>query len=137
MYFRFLMRIRSTSLAAAAIAVAAAVPAVADTPLPDARTHVDAAGESPRLTSLRSDTTMRDVRRGYLYVKAKCSSRCEIEVAARTRINGKVREVATGHRTLPSRKTRRVRLRIKRGYRGKVNPGARISYRAVPFPVDE
>jgi hypothetical protein len=137
MYVRFLMRIRSTPLAAAVIAVAAAVPAVADTPLPDSRTHIDAAGEGPRLTLLAPDTSARDVRRGYLYIKAKCSQRCEVDVTARTRINGKVREVATARKTLPSRRTRRVKMRIKRQYRAKVSPNARFSYRAVPFPADE
>jgi len=137
MYFRFLMRIRSTSLAAVVIAVAAAVPAVADTPLPDQRTHIDAAGEGPRLTLLAPDTSMRDVRRGYLYVKAKCSQRCEVDVTARARINGKVREVATARKTLPGRKTRRIRMRIKRQYRSKVSANQRFSFRAVPFPADE
>ena len=140
------MRNRSLRLLLALAALATALvapPALAQTPLPDARTHVDAgeptavhAGDGPRLTLLAPDTTMRDVRRGYLYVKARCNVRCVVKMTARTRINGKVRNVAFKRRTLPTRKTRRVRMRIKSQYREKVSPTARFSYRAVPYPVD-
>ena len=124
-------------LASVSLLIAIVAPAaVADTALPDARTHVDAAGESPRVTSLKGDTSTDDLERGYLYVKAKCSRRCEIEVSARARVRGKVREIAAASKVLPARKTRRVKLRIKKQYRGKISPGARISFRAVPFPTD-
>ena len=117
--------------------------AVAQTALPESRTHVDAndppavqAGDGPRLTLLAADTSTADVRMGYLYVKAKCSATCTVEVTAKTRINGKVRKVAFTRKALPARRTRRVKMRIKSRYRDRVSPNARFSYRAVPFPRD-
>ena len=108
--------------------------------LPDQRTHVDGAGtdenedEGPRLTLFESDTDAADIRRGYLYVKARCSRRCTVEVTARARVNGKRRVVAFKRQTLPSRRVRRIRMRIRSEVRGKVSPTARVSYRAVPYP---
>jgi hypothetical protein len=123
-------------LALVALAVALTAPsALADTPLPDTRTHVDAAGDDdPRLTLLVSDTDGADIRRGYLYVKARCNKRCDVEVTATTKINGKQREVAFKRQTLPSRRVRRIRLRIRSDVRRRISAGARFRFRAVPFP---
>src|SRR4051812_2624614 len=91
---------RTCMLAAIAAALITVAPgASADTPLPDARTHVDPAGaapdpEAPKLTLLESDTDAGDVRRGYLYVRARCDARCDVEVTATTKIAGKQRDVA-------------------------------------------
>jgi hypothetical protein len=119
----------------AALALAFVAPsAAAAAPLPEPRTHVDAAGEGPRLTLLVADTSTRDIRRGYLYVKARCSQRCVVEVTASTKIGGKQREVASRSRTLPARRVRRIRLRIRSDVRRRIAAGARFRFRAVPYP---
>jgi hypothetical protein len=111
----------------------------AGTPLPDARTHVDPAGasvdpESPKLTLLESDTNGGDVKRGFLYVRARCDARCEVEVTATTKINGKFREVATATKTLPAKKVRRIKLKIKSDARRRIAAGATFRFTAVPLP---
>lgn len=128
------------------ILLVAAPAAAAQMPLPDARTHQDpaeppvtSAGEvrteaGPRLTLLRPDTDIRDVRRGYLFVKARCDKRCVVEVSASTRIAGKQREVATATKTLPARKVRRIKLRIRTDVRRRIAAGARFRFEALPFP---
>src|SRR3954454_13756454 len=91
------MALGRKSLLPALFVAALLVPASrapADTPLPDARTHFDPAGaaadpDAPRLTLFESDTDARDVRRGYLYVRARCDARCDVEVTATTKIAGK------------------------------------------------
>ena len=113
--------------------------AVAGTPLPDARTHVDPAGvsadpEAPKLTLLESDTDGGDVKRGYLYVRARCDARCEIEVTATTKIGKKFREVATATKTLPANKVRRNKIKIKSDARKRIAAGATFRFTAVPLP---
>ena len=126
-------------LAACAGALAVCAPAaVADTPLPDARTHVDPAGadaDSPKLTFLASDTDAADVRRGYLYVRARCDARCEVEVTATTKIRGKQRTVATATKTLPANTVRRIKLRIRSDARRRIAAGAKFRFTALPFPA--
>ena len=120
-----------------ALAVAVAAPsALAGTPLPDQRTHVDPAGsdESPRLTLLAADTDAADVRRGYLYVKARCSRSCTVEVSAKTKGGGRNRTVAFKRQTLPARRVRRIRLRIRSEVRDRVSPHGRFVFRAMAYP---
>jgi hypothetical protein len=119
--------------------------ALAQEALPDARTHVDPAEgtavpagtadpDAPRLTLLKSDTDAADVRRGYLYVIARCDARCVVDVSATTKISGKQREVATVTKNLPANKTRRIKLKIRSDVRRRLAAGARFSFTAVPLP---
>jgi len=112
--------------------------AVAQQALPDARTHVDPAGsadpDNPKLTFLESDTNASDVRRGYLYVRARCDARCLVEVSATTKISRKQREVATASKTLPANKVRRIRLRIRSDVRRRLAAGASFRFNALPLP---
>ena len=132
---------RTSMLAAvsAAALLALAPGAVADTPLPDARTHIDPAGadadpDAPKLTLLESDTDAGDVRRGYLYVRARCDARCDVEVSATTRIGGKQREVATATKRLPANKVRRIKLKIRADVRRRLAAGQTFRFTAVPLP---
>jgi hypothetical protein len=132
---------RKSLLAAISTAALLAIApgASADTPLPDPRTHVDPAGaapnpEAPKLTLLESDTDAGDVRRGFLYVRARCDARCDVEVTATTKISGKQREVATATKTLPANKVRRIKLKIRSDVRRRLATGAIFRFTAVPFP---
>jgi hypothetical protein len=129
---------RTWTIAAALAALAVVAPsAMAQTPLPEPRTHIDTAGadpEAPKLTLLESDTDSGDVRRGYLYVRARCDARCEVEVVATTRISGKTRPVATATKTLPANKVRRIKLKIRSDVRRRLMSGATFRFTAVPFP---
>ena len=113
---------------------------MADTPLPDARTHVDPAGatpdpEAPKLTLLDPDTDAGDVRRGFLYVRARCDARCELEVTASVKISGKQRDVGTATRTLPAKKVRRIKIRIRSSdVRRRIAKGLPYRFTAVPLP---
>lgn len=141
------MAIRRTwTIAAVLAALGAFTPAaVAQGALPDARTHVDPADgtaspagstdpESPRLTFLRSDTDAADVRRGYLYVLARCDARCTVQVSATTMISGKRREVAAASRDLPANRVRRIKLRIRSDVRRRIAAGSTFTFAAVPLP---
>ena len=133
-------------LALVVVAVAAVAPsAMAQTPLPEQRTHIDASDppaqqagdandDSPRLTLLEADTKARDVRRGFLYVKARCSLRCEVAVTAKTRIGRKWRVISSVRRVLSARRTTRIRLRIRSDLRRRIPGTARFVYRAMPHP---
>jgi hypothetical protein len=126
-----------TLIAALVAAIALAPSAVAQTPLPEPRTHIDTAGadpEAPRLTLLESDTDAGDVRRGYLYVRARCDARCEVEVTASTRIGRRMREVATATKSLPANKVRRIKLKIRSDVRRRIAAGATFRFTAVPLP---
>lgn len=129
---------RTWTIAAVAAALLATAPsALAGTPLPEARTHVDPAGadpEAPKLTFLESDTDAADVRRGYLYVRARCDARCDVEVSATTKIGGKQREVATATKTLPANTVRRIKLKIRADVRRRLAAGAKFRFTAVPLP---
>jgi hypothetical protein len=134
------MALRRTWLLAAAVTALAifAPSASADTPLPDARTHVDPAGaaaDSPKLTFLESDTSAADIRRGFLYVRARCNARCVVEVTATTKISGKQREVASTEKTLPANKVRRIKLKIRSDVRRRLAAGATFRFLATPFPA--
>jgi hypothetical protein len=143
------MAICRTSLIAALLGIAILAPqASADLPLPDTRTHVDpgeapatlaAQGdpESPRLTFLDPDNTASALRRGYLYVRARCDARCVIEVTGFTKIGGKQREIAFARQTLPANKVRRIRLKIRADVRRRIAAGARFTFEALPLPVPE
>ena len=137
------MAIRSKALLAALCALIVVAPqAAAQAPLGDPRTHVDAAGETgdpeaPRLTFLDPDTDLNDLRRGYLYVRARCDARCVVEVTASTRISGKMREVATAKKELPANAVRRIRLRIRADVRRRLASGARFRFEALPLPVPD
>jgi hypothetical protein len=131
-----LRRIWTIAAASAALLVVAPS-AVAQTPLPDARTHIDTAGadpEAPRLTLLESDTDAGDVRRGYLYVRARCDARCDVEVTASTRVGRRMREVATATKTLPANKVRRIKLKIRSDVRRRIAAGATFRFTAIPLP---
>jgi hypothetical protein len=126
-----------TLVAALAALLVIAPSAMAQTPLPDARTHIDSAGadpEAPKLTLLESDTDAGDVRRGFLYVRARCDARCEVEVTATTRISRKQRTVGTATKTLPANKARRIKIRIRSDVRRRLAAGATFRFTAVPFP---
>jgi hypothetical protein len=124
----------------AASLLALAPGAMADTPLPDARTHVDPAGaaadpEAPKLTLLDPDTDAGDIRRGFLYVRARCDVRCELEVTASVKLNGKQRDVGTATKTLPANKVRRLKIRIKGSdVRRRIAGGLPYRFTAVPLP---
>jgi hypothetical protein len=117
--------------------------ASAGVPLPEARTHVDPADfavaaadpDAPKLTFIDPDTTLRDARRGYLYVRARCDVRCVLEVTATTVISGKHRQVATVSKTLRSNRVTRIRLKIRKDMRRRIEAGARIRYEATPLPA--
>ena len=137
------MALGRTSLLAAISAaslLALAPGAMADTPLPDARTHVDPAGaapdpEAPKLTLLDPDTDARDIRRGFLYVRARCDARCELEVTASVKIAGKQRDIGTATKTLPANKVRRIKVRIARSdIRRRIAGGLTYRFTAVPLP---
>ena len=133
-------------LALVAVTLAAVAPsAMAQSPVPEQRTHVDAsdppaqqAGDAgdewPRLTLLQAGTKARDVRRGFLYVKARCSLRCEVAVTAKTKIGRRWRVIASVTRVLPARRTTRIRLRIRSDLRRRIPGTARFVYHAMPFP---
>lgn len=129
---------RTWTIAAVSAALLIAAPsAMADAQLPEARTHIDPAGadpDAPRLTFLESDTDAADVRRGYLYVRARCDARCEVEVTATTKIGGKQREVAAATKTLPANTVRRIKLRIRADVRRRIAAGAKFRFTAVPLP---
>jgi hypothetical protein len=129
---------RTWTLAAVAAALAVVAPsALADTPLPAPQTHIDGAGvdsEAPKLTFLDPDTDAADVRRGYLYLRARCDARCVVEVSAKSRIAGKWREIATATKTLPANKVRRIKLRIRSDVRRRIAAGAKFRFEVFPFP---
>ena len=112
--------------------------------MPEARTHVDPAEgiaspagadpDAPRLTLLREDTNAADVRRGYLYVEARCDARCVVEVTATTKISGKNREIAAASKTLPANRVRRIKLRIRSDVKRRLANGAKFRFNAVPLP---
>ena len=137
---------RRMTLLATVLALAIFAPqASAQLPLPESRTHVDpvetpatvAAADpaAPKLTFLDPATNLRDVRRGYLYVRARCDARCTLEVTATTDISGKQREVATATKTLPANKVRRIRLKIRSDVRRRIEAGARFRFEAIPLPA--
>src|SRR3954470_15843725 len=115
---------RTWTIAAVWAALLAVAPsALADTPLPDPRTHVDVAAadpNSPRLTFLESDTDAADVRRGFLFVRARCDARCDVEVTATAKIGGKQREVASAIKTLAANAVRRIKLKIRSDVRRRI-----------------
>ena len=133
-------------LAAVVAVLAAFAPAaMAQSVLPDPRTHVDladspagAAGsgdpDSPRLTYLRSDTHQSDVRAGYLYVLIRCNFRCDAEITATTKIAGKRRVVAKVRKTLRTNRITRVRMKIRSDVRRRIAAGAIFRFEANPFP---
>ena len=129
---------RTFTISAALVGLAAVAPvAVADTPLPEARTHIDSAAadpDAPKLTFLESDTDAADVRRGYLYVRARCDARCDVEVTATTKISGKQREVASATKALPANTVRRIKLKIRSDVRRRIAAGAKFRFTAVPLP---
>jgi precorrin isomerase len=116
--------------------------ASAQLPLPEPRTHVDPADlgvaaadpDAPKLTFLEPDTTLRDVRRGYLYVRARCDVRCDLEVVASATISGKQRQIATVTKTLRTNRVTRIRLKIRSQHRRQIEAGARFRFQATPFP---
>jgi hypothetical protein len=129
---------RAWTIAAASAALLVIAPgAVAQTPLPEPRTHIDTAGadpEAPRLTLLDPDTDAGDVRRGFLYVRARCDAACEVEVTATTRISGRWREIATATKELPANKVRRIKLKISPSVRRRIAAGAAYRFTAIPLP---
>ena len=133
-------RISLLAAISAASLLAVAPAAMAGTPLPDARTHVDPAGaapdpEAPKLTLLDPDTDAGDIRRGFLYVRARCDARCDIEITASVKLNGKQRDVGTATRTLPANKVRRIKIRIARSdVRRRIAGGLPYRFTAVPLP---
>lgn len=147
MYGRTSVALRRTwTVAALAAALAAFAPsAIARDSLPDARTHIDPAGATsgspagadggaPRLTLLKADTSAADVRRGYLFVRARCDARCLVEVTTTTKIAGKQREIARASKTLPANRVRRIKMRIRSDVRRRLAAGARFSFNAFPLP---
>ena len=147
MYFGPSVNLNRTFVLALLIAVMAAVFASSAfaQALPEARSHVDPAEgtaqpaaadpDAPRLTYLKSDTNSRDLRRGNLYVLARCDARCVVEVTATTKISGKRREIASTSRTLPANKTRRIRLKIRSDVRRRLSSGATFNFSALPLPT--
>jgi hypothetical protein len=133
-------RIALLAALSAASLLALAPGAMAGTPLPDARTHVDPAGaapdpEAPKLTLLDPDTDARDIRRGFLYVRARCDVRCELEVTASVKLNGKQRDVGTATKTLPSNKVRRIKIKVRsKDVRRRIAGGLTYRFTAVPLP---
>jgi hypothetical protein len=130
---------RTLILAVCGAALALGAPSAASaTALPDARTHVDPAGadaDAPKLTFLESDTNAADVRDGYLYIRARCDARCEVEVTATTKVGSKQRQVAKATKTLPANRVRRIKMRIRSEYRQRIANGAKFRFNAVPFPA--
>lgn len=136
---------RRISLCAALLALLVFAPqASAQLPLPEPRTHVDPADlevagadpAAPKLTFLEPDTSLSDVKRGYLYVRARCDARCVLEVTATTDVSGKQRQVATVSKTLRANRVTRVKLKIRADVRRRVAGGARFRFEATPLPVE-
>jgi hypothetical protein len=133
---------RTSTFAAISVAslLALAPGAIAGTPLPDARTHVDPAGaaadpEAPKLTLLDPDTDAGDIRRGYLYVRARCDVACDLEVTASVKISGKRRDVGTATKTLPANKVRRIKIKVRGSdVRRRIANGLPYRFTAVPLP---
>jgi hypothetical protein len=137
------MALGRTSLLAAVSAaslLALAPGAMAGTPLPDARTHVDPAGaasdsDAPKLTLLDPDTKAGDIRRGFLYVRARCDAACDLEVTASVKISGKQRDVGTTTKTLPANKVRRIKIKVRSSdVRRRIANGLPYRFTAVPLP---
>ena len=133
---------RTWTAAALGVALLATAPvALAGTALPESRTHVDPAGapdpDAPRLTFLESDTDARDVRAGYLYARARCDARCDVEVTATMRIRGKQRKVGSAVKTLPANTVRRVKVRIKSDVARRIAAGQKFRLSALPLPPSD
>ena len=91
--------------------------------------------DNPRVTLFEADSDAADVRRGRLYVRARCDTRCVIDVRAFARISGKRREIAFTRQTLRGGTVRRIRLEIRSSVRRRVASGARFSYKADAMPA--
>jgi hypothetical protein len=133
-------------------ALALAVPATASAQgLPDQRSHVDAgsdvdampagtdedAVDSPRLTLLKSATTAKHVKQGYLVVQARCNLRCEVEIVATAKIGGKTRDIASTTRTLRANRTTTIKLRIRSDVRREIANGRGFTFEGTPtIPLD-
>jgi hypothetical protein len=139
------MAICRICLISSLFALMIAAPASAQLPLPEPRTHVDtteldayqagADPDAPKLTLLKADTNINDVRRGYLYVRARCDTRCVLELTAFTKIAGKTREIGTATKTLPANKVRRVRVKIRSDVKRRIAAGSRFTFEALPLPI--
>jgi hypothetical protein len=128
--------------------LALALPATAGAQaLPDSRTHVDSSAEvgavpagtndddavdSPRLTLLRSATTAKHVKQGYLVVQARCNLRCEVEIVATAKIGGKKRDIASTTKTLRANKTTTIKLKIRSDVRREIQAGRGFTFEGTP-----
>ncbi|MEA2478681.1 MAG: hypothetical protein QOJ07_603 [Thermoleophilaceae bacterium] len=119
------------------LALATALPATADTQLPGPRTHTDpssvdntvtAQATSPKLLIFKSATTSSGVRKGYLAVRAECNVRCDVDVTATAKINGKKRIIGTGQRSLPAKAVRIIKVKIRSDVKQRVQNGLKFSF---------
>jgi hypothetical protein len=135
-------------LISALLMLALAVPAVASAQtLPEQRTHTDAAADvdpgalpagaddaedAPRLTMLKSVTTAKLVKQGYLAVKARCNIKCSVTVVAMAKIKGKKREIGTATKKLPAKATRVIKIKIRSDVRREIQAGRGFSFEGTP-----
>lgn len=140
------MRLKFLSLAL--LTAALAIPAGASAQsLPDTRTHVDGAADvdaapaqadptdAPRLTLLRSATTARHVKLGYLVVQARCNLRCEVTVVATAKIGGKKREIGTVTKLLRANKVKSLKIKIRSDVKREIAAGRGFSFKGTPSVV--
>lgn len=133
-------------------AFALAVPATASAQgLPDQRTHVDSgadvdavpagtsddATDAPRLTLLKSATTAKHVKQGYLVVQARCNLRCEVEIVATAKIGGKRRDIGSVSKTLRANRTTKIKIKIRSDVRREIANGRGFTFEGTPtIPLD-
>ena len=145
------LTMRFKLLITALLALALAVPAAASAQaLPDQRTHTDAAADidpgaapagatddddaedAPRLTLLKSATTAKLVKEGYLAVRARCNMKCSVTVVATAKIKGKKREIGTTTKKLPANKIRVIKIKIRSDVRREIQAGRGFSFEGTP-----
>jgi hypothetical protein len=133
-------------LALMAVALVAIVPAAGATPLPVPTTHQDpaaqvdatpaqASDDAPRITLIRSSTTAKLVKRGYLAVDVRCNLACVINVVATGKVNKKTRVLGSAEKTLPANKVRTIKIRIRSDLKKLVQNGLRFQFDATPSDV--
>ena len=130
-------------MALMAVALVAIVPVAGATPLPPPTTHQDPASEvnatpaqasndAPRITLIRSSTTSKLVRQGYLSVDVRCNLRCVVNVVATGKVNKKSRVLGSTEKTLPANKVRTIKIRIRSDVKKLVQNGLRFKFVATP-----
>ena len=77
------------------------------------------------------------MRAGYLYARARCDARCDVEVTASMKINGKRRKIGSAVKTLPANTVRRIKIRIKSDVARRISAGQKFRLTALPLPPSD